>query len=165
VSDLPPIGSGGGRTSRWILLVSLALNLFFFGIGAAYLWRNYVSTPPARPAGYWTAAARMDRLASTLPAADAEKLRMEFRGHATAIDAAAGVYRGAQERLRAALHAEPFSVEAVKAAMAEGRAARQKLDEALQDVLASASAAMSPDGRRRLADWTAYRRTGNEKGR
>ena len=165
MSDRLLSDAGGGRNSRRILLVSLALNLFFFGIGGALLWRHYVSPSPTRAPGYWTAAARMDRLAATLPAIDAEKLRAEFSSRATAVDAASGIYRGAQQRLRAALQAEPFSLEDVKTAMAQSRAARQKLDEALQDVIASASAAMTPDGRRHLADWTAYRRTGNEKGR
>jgi hypothetical protein len=47
--------------------------------------------------------------------------------------------------------------------MADARAARLKLDETLQDVIATASAAMTPEGRRKLADWTPYRRNGNDK--
>jgi hypothetical protein len=39
------------------------------------------------------------------------------------------------------------------------------LDEALQDVIATAGAAMTPEGRHSLADWTPYRRSGNEKSR
>ncbi len=38
--------------------------------------------------------------------------------------------------------------------MAEMRAARQKLGEALEDVIASAAAKMSSDCRNKLADWT-----------
>ena len=45
-------------------------------------------------------------------------------------------------------------VEPLRAAMAEMRAARQKLGEALEDVIASAAAKMSSDCRNKLADWT-----------
>jgi Spy/CpxP family protein refolding chaperone len=67
--------------------------------------------------------------------------------------------------MRAALRAEPFNPEALRAGMADARAARVKLDEAFQDVVATASAAMTPEGRRTLADWTPHRRHGNEKSR
>ena len=150
--------------SRLILLVSLALNLFFIGAAVALAWRHYAWSPERGP-GYWTPAARIERLAAVLPAADAEKLRAVLRERIATIDAANNTYRMVQERLRAALRAEPFSADAARTAMAEARAARAKLDEALQEVIVSASAQMAPESRHRLADWTPYRRSGNEKAR
>jgi uncharacterized membrane protein len=161
VSVAPPPPARAGRWSRWILFISLALNLFFIGAWAAFAWRHYAWERH----GPWNAATRIERLAASLPSGDAEKLRAEFRAHQANIEAAVATYRQAQRRTREALRADPFNVEALRAAMAEARAARGKLDEALQDVIASAGAAMTPEGRRSLADWTPYRRSGNEKSR
>jgi len=108
---------------------------------------------------------RIERLADSLPHADADKLRAEFRSRQSNIEAAVASYRQAQRAVREALRAEPFDPAALRAAMAEARSARSRLDEALQDVIATAGAMMTPEGRRSLADWTPYRRSGNEKNR
>jgi uncharacterized membrane protein len=150
-----------GRWSRWFLFVSLALNLFFIGACAALAWRHYadVRHGPLDP------ESRIERLAAALPAEDAVKLRAQFRAHEADIEAATAAYRLAQRRMRDALRAEPFSLDTLRADMAEARTARGKLDATLQDVIASAVATMTPEGRRNLADWTPYRRSGNEKSR
>jgi uncharacterized membrane protein len=150
-----------GRWSRRILFISLALNLFFVGAWAALAWRHY-AWERHRP---WTPAVRIERLAEALPAADAEKLRAQFRASQSNIDAAVGSFRQAQRAMREALRADPFDAAALRAAMAQARSARSRLDEALQDVIATAGATMTPEGRRSLADWTPYRRSGNEKNR
>jgi uncharacterized membrane protein len=149
------------RSSRVLLLVSLALNLFFIGAAVALAWRHYAWD--RREA--WTPGARVERLAASLPSADADKLRAAFRTHMPAIEQARAAYRAAHERLRESLRAEPYNADAVRAAMADIRAARAKLDEALQDTILSASAQMGPDSRRALADWTPSRRRGKEKDR
>ena len=144
-----------------IILGSLALNLFFIGAWAAFAWRHY-AWERHRP---WSPATRIERLAAALPAGDADKLRSEFRARQGNIEAAIASYRQAQHAMREALRAEPFNAEALRAAMAAARDARGKLDETLQDVIATAGAAMTSEGRRSLADWTPYRRSGNEKSR
>jgi uncharacterized membrane protein len=161
VTVSPPAPARAGRWSRWVLFVSLALNLFFIGAWAALAWRHY----HWERHGPWNPATRIERLASALPSGDAEKLRNEFRAHQGNIETAITTYRQAQRHTRETLRAEPFNAEALRAAMAEARTARSKLDEALQDVIATAGAAMTPEGRRSLADWTPYRRSGNEKSR
>jgi uncharacterized membrane protein len=161
VSEGLPARAPAGRWSRRILLVSLALNLFFVGAWAALAWRHYA----ADRHGPWSPATRIERLAAALPRNDADKLRAEFHAHQGNIEAATAAYRQAQRRTREALRAEPFNPEALRAAMAEARTARGKLDEALQGVIATAGATMTPEGRRSLADWTPYRRSGNEKSR
>ena len=150
-----------GRWPRRILFVSLALNLFFVGAWAAFAWRHY-AWERHRP---WTPAMRIERLAESLPPADADKLRAEFRSRQSNIEAAVASYRQAQRAVREALRAESFDPAALRAAMGEARSARSRLDEALQDVIATAGAMMTPEGRRSLADWTPYRRSGNEKNR
>ncbi len=156
-----PAPAPAGRWSRRILFISLALNLFFVGAWAALAWRHY-AWERHRP---WTPALRIERLAEALPAPDAEKLRAQFRAGQSNVDAAVVSYRQAQRAMREALRADPFDAAALRAAMANARSARSRLDEALQDVIATAGAAMTPEGRRSLADWTPYRRSGNEKNR
>jgi uncharacterized membrane protein len=161
VTVSPPVPARAGRWSRWILLVSLGLNLFFIGAWAAFAWRHYAWERHRS----WSPATRIERLAAALPPGDGEKLRSEFRTHQANIETAITSYRQAQRKMREALRAEPFNADALRSAMAEARNARGKLDETLQDVIASAGASMTPEGRRSLADWTPYRRSGNEKSR
>jgi uncharacterized membrane protein len=161
VSEGPPARPPAGQWSRRILLASLALNLFFLGTWAALTWRHYSQ----HQHGPWTPAVRIERMAAALPPGDAEKLRAELRAHTGDIEAATAAFRAAQRHMRDALRAEPFNADALRAAMADARTARDKLDEALQNVVAAASAGMTPEGRRKLADWTPYRRNGNDKSR
>ena len=148
-----------GRTSRRLLLVSLALNLFFVGLAGAVIVRNYASTPAANAPIDRSAAARIDRLAATLPPADGQLLRAEFRAQAGSVEPARDAYRRAQDGVREILRTEPFDVPALRAAMAQTRTARLALDEALHDVMATAAARMSAEGRRKLADWPPGSRT------
>jgi uncharacterized membrane protein len=146
---------GGDRTSRVILLISLALNLFFLGLISAgpvkHLFHPHQRAvmEPSR-----SAAERIDRLAGTLPAEDADKLRAAFRTKERTLESAHAAYRKAQESIRSTLRAQPFDVSALRSAMTDVRAARQSLDAVLQDVIATAAAEMSPAGRNKLADWT-----------
>jgi uncharacterized membrane protein len=149
-------GPGAVRTSRIILLGSLAFNLFFLGVVSAVAVRHYwvhagrpIALAPAR-----TAAERIDRLAAILPPEDAEKLRAQFESNETSVEAAHAAYRKAQEAIRAALRAQPFEVGPLRTAMADARTARQSLDLALEDVIVKAAAQMSPAGRNKLAEWT-----------
>jgi uncharacterized membrane protein len=144
----------GDRASRIVLFVSLALNLFFLGVLGATAVRQFWPQAPAVFQPSASAAERIDRLAATLPAEDAGKLRGEFRAREAALEKAHTAYRLAQDAVRTALRAEPFDAGALRAAMADRRAARQALDLALNDVIAAAAARMSPAGREKLASWT-----------
>ena len=145
----------GDRTSRIVLLASLALNLFFLGVMSAGAVRHYWPHPPRHLAiePSRSAAERIDRLAATLPPEDAEKLRAEFRRSEATLEAAHVAYRRAQEAIRTALRADPFDVAALRSAMLESRTARQSLDVAVQDIIASTAAEMSPAGRSKIAEW------------
>jgi uncharacterized membrane protein len=153
------------RNSR-LLLVSLALNLFFVGAAGALAVRHYLAPPAATPVTLdRSVAARIDRLAATLPASDGDILRAEFRARSAPVEAAQRTYRQAQDRMRQALRAEPFEVEPLRAAMAETRAARPGFDQALQELIAAAAAKMSAAGRNKLADWPPRSRSGSEASR
>lgn len=147
----PAAGARSGM--RWLLLGSLALNLFFIGIAIAMAVR------PA-PAPTWdrNVFVRVERLAASLPAADAGILRGEIDGKRAALESAQTQYRGAQDEIRASMRAEPYDPEATRATMAKTRAARQSFDQILQGVFADATAKMSPAGRKAVADWPPGRR-------
>jgi len=145
---------GEERTARWILLGSLALNLFLVGATGAFFARHYFADRAAASAPLdRSLAARIERLAATLPPSDADILRGEYRANAPAVDASRDAYRKAQDDVRQTLRADPFDPEAMRAAMIKTRAARQTFDELLQDVIASAAAKMSIGGRSKLAEW------------
>jgi uncharacterized membrane protein len=145
---------GEDRTSRWLLLISLGLNLFFVGASGALVARHALAdrATTAAPVDR-SVAARIERLAATLPAADGDILRAEYRANAANVDGSRAAYRNAQDGVRQILRSEPFQPEAMRAAMGQTRVARQAFDQLLQDVIASAAGKMSPAGRNKLADW------------
>jgi uncharacterized membrane protein len=141
------------RSSRWLLIGSLALNLFFVGTVGALALRHIMAPPrQAETERPRTAAARLERLAAPLPAADAEKLRTAFRARATEAESARDALNRAYERVQAALRAQPFDAAQLHAAMADARAARPLYEVVMQDILAAGAAGMSSAGRARLAE-------------
>ena len=149
-----PTMFGEERTARWILLGSLALNLFLVGAGGAFLARHYFAerAGAATPLDH-SVGARIERIAASLPGPDADILRREYRANAVAVDASRDAYRKARDDVRQTLRVDPFDAGAMRAAMISTRAARQNFDQLLQDVIASAAAKMSAAGRSKLAEW------------
>jgi uncharacterized membrane protein len=144
--------------SRWLLLGSLALNLFFVGIAIAMAVR-------APAPSYWdrNVFVRIERLAATLPPADADTLRGEVNANRAPIESAQTAYHTAQDHIREVLRQEPFYVEALRAAMAKTRTARLTSDQTVQDVFAVIAAKISPAGRQAMANWPPGRKPGGEK--
>jgi uncharacterized membrane protein len=142
------------RSWRWLLIGSLALNLFFIGtIGALAVRHSIAPAQPAATERPRTAAARIERIAAPLPAADADKLRTAFRAREAATEGARDALNKAFEQMQAALRAQPFDSAALRTAMAQMRSVRAPYDQAMQEIIMSAAADMSPEGRSRLADW------------
>jgi uncharacterized membrane protein len=144
--------------SRWLLLGSLALNLFFVGIAIAMAVR-------APAPSYWdrNVFVRIERLAATLPPADADTLRGEVNANRAPIESAQTAYHTAQDHIREVLRQEPFDVEALRAAMAKTRTARLTSDQTVQDVFAVIAAKISPAGRQAMANWPPGRKPAGEK--
>src|SRR5512139_109721 len=153
---LPTVTRG---SSRWLLLGSLALNLFFLGVGLAMVTR-------APAPSYWdpNVFVRVERLAATLPPADAEIVRKQMNANHAAIDEAQTKYHSARQHIHEVLRQEPFDVEAMRAATAQTRAARLNFDQTLQGVFADIAAKIAPAGRQALANWPpGRRRTAGDK--
>lgn len=143
-----------GGAARWLLLGSLALNLFFVGIAVAMAVRPHGPPPWDR-----NVFVRAERIASSLPAADANILRGQIKASQESIEGAQTRYRVAQDTIRSTLRQEPFDLAAVQDAMAKARVARQNFDQNIQGAFASSAAQMSPAGRQALADWPPGRKT------
>lgn len=135
--------------TRWLLLGSLALNLFFIGIAIAMVVRH----PPPPRAWDRDIFVRTERLAEGLPKADRDILLQQIQANRPAIEKTQNEYRAAQESIRANLRKEPFNINAMRAAMNDTRVARQAFDVAVQNAFASAAEQMSQNGRTALADW------------
>jgi len=157
IAQLVPSVSSHG-SSRWLLLGSLALNLFFVGAAVAMAIRS-----PAPPAWDRNVFVRVERLADTLPPADADLLRGKINANRGAIENVQTKYRTAQDSIRETLRQEPFDAGAMQAAMAGTRAARQSFDQIIQGVFAGTAAQMSPAGRHALADWPPGRNSASNR--
>jgi uncharacterized membrane protein len=143
---LPSTARGG---SRWLLLGSLALNLFFFGVALAMAIRAPAPPPRLDPNVF----VRVERLAATLPPADADLLRGAFQTHHDAIESAQEKYHAAREHIHDTLRHDPFKIEDLRAAMAETRVARQDFDQVIQGAFADVAPRMSSAGRHAVANW------------
>jgi uncharacterized membrane protein len=152
------------RSSRWLLVGSLALNLFFIGTVGALALRHYVM--PAQPTASErprTAAARIERLAAPLPAADAEKLIAAFHAREAAAESARDGLNRAFAQVQDALRAQPFDPAQLRTSLAGVRAARRTYEQAMGEILLAGASAMSPQGRSKLADWSPPRPTQNAR--
>ena len=145
-------------SSRWLLLVSLALNLFFVGVVVAIAIRA-----PAPSTWDRNVFVRVERLAATLPPADGEIVRRQMQSHHDAIEQAQSKYQAAREEIRETLRQDPFKVEDMRAAMAKTRAARQAYDQIIQGVFADVAPQMTSAGRHALADWRSKRKSAGNK--
>jgi len=145
-------------SSRWLLLGSLALNLFFVGVAIAMAVR-------APAPSYWdrNVFVRVERLAATLPPADADILRGAINANRSTIADTQIAYHKAQDSIHEVLRQEPFDVEAMRAAMAKTRSARQAFDQSIQGVFAVIATKISPAGRQALADWPPGRKAATAK--
>jgi len=150
----------GGAHWRWLLLGSLALNLFFVGAAGAVAIRYSGPVPLATVARIdHSLAGRLDRIAAKLPPADAQLLRAQLRDEEIRVAAAEADLRLAQEDVRKSLRAQPFDADAMRTAMAASRVAHDNFDQVLHDTIATAAAKMSVVGRTTLADWRTEHQT------
>lgn len=147
-------------SSRWLLLGSLALNLFFIGIAVAIA----VRPAPAPAPTSWDpdVFVRMERIAATLPADDAAILRAQINVDRSGLAAAQSAWQGDRQNIREVLRQDPFDAAALRAAMTRSRADRQAYDQILQNLFAQAASKMSREGRLALANWPPNRKSSTQ---
>ena len=132
-----------GKIARWLLPVSLALNLFFIVLAVRHLPFLHPHPPDA---GHIA-----DFMTSNLPPADAAILQQSFAAHAAVMEEAHRAGQDFPEKIRAALTANPFDPGALSAALKDGQAGHQIMEDALAAALVEAAGKMSPEGRAALA--------------
>jgi uncharacterized membrane protein len=156
MSVLPKVEDGA--RVHWLLLGSLALNLLFVGAAGAVAFRYSSPVPLTTVARIdHNLVGRLNRVADSLPPADADAMRAELRADAVKLATAQADLRLSQDDVRKSLRAEPFDADAMRNAMAENHAAHERFDQVIHDMLASAASNMSIVGRNKLADWPAER--------
>jgi len=140
--------------AHWLLLGSLALNLFFVGAAGAVAYR-YSSPVPLTTVSRIDLIGRLSHLADTLPPGDADVMRAQLRADEEKIVVARADVRLSRDDVRRSLRAEPFDADAMRKAMTANHAAHERFDQVIHDMLASAASKMSVVGRTKLADWPA----------
>jgi uncharacterized membrane protein len=144
--------------ARWLLPVSLALNVCFVGAASAVAYRYTGDVPlPAMDVVNRSAGDRLDRVAAALPESDAKIMRAEVRHDEVRVAGAQADLRLAQEEARNALRAEPFDMDVMRAKMAQVQVARENYHLVLHEVFESAAPKLSVVGRNMLANLSAIR--------
>lgn len=149
----------GAARAQHLLLGSLTLNLVLVGAAGAVAFQHSSAAVAPKPiAGIKRSIeSHLNQIAASLPADDARIMRAQLRADAVKLAAAQTEVRLSQEAVRNSLRAEPFDPAAVRTAMAETSQARDHFIQLVHNAVATASAKMSPVGRKALADWPATR--------
>jgi uncharacterized membrane protein len=148
------------RRSKRFTLISVALNLFFIAIAGTWLARSYFAPPPVVTVTIdRSAGARIERIARTLPPADAAIMRAAYRDNAAKLDASRAEVDKAVAEIKQSFRAEPFDREHTMRAMADARIKHSHFIELLHEEIALAASKMSPAGRARLAEYSSARVT------
>jgi uncharacterized membrane protein len=138
------------RTIRWrsvILVLSLAVNLFFAGL---FVTRHAFG--PLR--GPDSMLARLiGELGAHLSDPDRAILQRVFDTHEAEIKQRSAQAMRSRAGIRAAMVAEPFDPAALTAAVDEASARDQAMRRAIERMLLEAATQVSPDGRGKLAAW------------
>lgn len=133
--------------SRWLLPFSLALNVFFATVIA--MRPPHFGHPPGPPNPNHI----VERIADVLPPADAAILRQVFAAHSADIERGHALMHVMPNRVRAILAAPQLDNAALGQVMADDRAARATMDEAIQAVVMETIPKLSDEGRARLSRW------------
>ena len=131
---------------RWILPLSLALNVFLGTVIILHPGRHRPGPPPPP-------REIAQRMAESLPPEDGAILLETFSQHAAEFERSHQIQHEAMERIRTALAARDFSRDALRAAFDVNRASRQVMDDALLATIVETASRMSPEGRALLANW------------
>lgn len=137
---------------RWLLLLSLALNL---GLGAALgamHWQHQHGSHSSADERRWARIPNPRMLARSLDEADRRILLEVVETHRDQLGARFRPLGAARRELAAALRAEPFEPAAMQAAFARMRDSESGTTEAMHAFMLELATRVSADGRKRIAD-------------
>jgi len=139
------------RPRRWMpiaLIVSLAANMFLGGLIVSHVGR--FGPPPGGPP---SPERFIEHLASTLPPDDGAVLRQALEANRETLAEEHRMHEAMPSRVRTALLAEPFDPNALISVFTDTDQRERDLRVRVQRALAAAAAEMSPEGRRRMAEF------------
>ena len=148
---------------RWLLLLSLALNIGVVTALVAHHWHGHERHGSAERR--WSRLPDSRQLARVLEGADRRILREVLERHHEQIG---GQYRPlghARHDVAQALRAEPFDPDALNQAFASMRRNEGAMGEAMNAFMLDLASRISADGRQRIADRMQRGRRGRETGR
>lgn len=128
----------------WLLVASLALNVYFGVVVGTHFFRGPKGPPPGP-------GMMILDMAEALPEADARILRQTYEAHKAEFAQEPGPPHGF-DRMRDVLAADPFGLQAFLRVESEFRANRERDGAVIGTILAEALPQMSADGRKRLAN-------------
>ena len=139
------------RTYRYLLLLSLALNL---GLGAAFVAMHWhqPSGPSSSMERRWARIPNPRMLAGTLEEADRKILLEVVETHRGKLGEHFRPLGGARRELADALRAEPFDPSAMQAAFERMRDSESGTAQAMHAFMLDLATRVSADGRKRIAD-------------
>jgi len=142
----------GARWRSLVLVISLAMNLFFGGLMVA----RHAFGPPRGPDAML--ARLIGDLSSGLSERDRATLRRIFDAHEAEIKERSAKAVGARASVRTAIGAEPFDPAVLTATLEDANARDTVMRRAIKRMLLEAAIEVSPEGRRKLATWRPLQR-------
>ncbi|TYO91662.1 periplasmic heavy metal sensor [Oceanicella actignis] len=137
--------------ARWALAASLCLNLLFIGAAAGLALRLHGHPhDQAAPAGFDRFTLR--RVMRMMPEDERARAHELMRAHRDELRAARDRRDAARAQLARALAAEPFSADALRAALRAAREAERSMRDVADDAFVAFAATLSPEARRRIAE-------------
>jgi uncharacterized membrane protein len=149
MTDLPPNTETAGRAGRglrWVLAVSVALNLAVVGLVAGAMLRE------GGPHGRMVRDLDFGPFTEALTEGDREALRRAFMARMPEMRDMRAAMRADFAALLAALRAEPFDAAALQGAVANQAGRMQRRLEVGQQIMLERIAAMTVTDRRAFAD-------------
>ncbi len=135
----------------WALLASLAVNLLLIGVFIGR-WAAPFHPPPPPPPGVMFEH-MIESLGRDMSESDRAILVQVYQSHAGELLAHRSDHLQILDAIRAAISADPFDRDALQKALSAAAAMDAEERSALGATLLDAASRLSPDGRRRMAEW------------
>ena len=133
----------GVRARSWLLVVSLALNLFLVGLMAGHR----LSPPPIPEAVPGTVFADLRRMADVLPAETRGEVRQLFEAHRPEIIRGLMAMRAARDDIRDILLTDPYDPEALQTAFDALRDRTAEVQSVVHAALVEVAGRLGPEER------------------
>lgn len=141
-----------GRWVGWVLIASLALNLFLAGVVGVRYWREQQWRSERS-----TMTGPIGRIAQGLPESGRTKVKAVLDSRREQIREQNREFRRARSEAMQALAAEPFDRAKVEAAFAEARRRADGVSAIMQGAMIEASAQLTPEERKAFRERMAER--------